>query len=102
MQRSPQTVQKIQNGSGVGGDDRLLYQLALRVQHRHRDAVAVDIETDILDAIHWVFLSSGIGYCFSQQPQPTSKGAPFYNACPTLSSAAADDRVGALRQCCQS
>jgi hypothetical protein len=39
----------------------------------------VDIETDILDAIHRVFLSSGLVYCSSQQPQPTSKRGPFYN-----------------------
>src|SRR5271166_3764643 len=37
------------------------------------------------DAIHRVFLSSGLVYCFTQQPQPTAKGAPFYNACPTHS-----------------
>jgi hypothetical protein len=54
-------MQKIQNGGGVSGEHRLLYQLALSVQHRHRDGVAVDIQTDILDAIHRVFLSSGIG-----------------------------------------
>src|SRR5271157_1906389 len=23
-----------------------------------------------------------VGYCFAQQPYPTAKGAPFYNACP--------------------
>src|SRR6266568_345470 len=29
-----------------------------------------------------VFLSLRFGCCFSHQPQLTSKGAPFYNACP--------------------
>src|ERR1035437_2602813 len=24
-----------------------------------------------------------VGYCSAQQPNPTAKGAPFYNACPT-------------------
>src|SRR5271157_870545 len=27
-----------------------------------------------------------VGYCFAQQPYPTAKGAPFYNACPTQAS----------------
>src|SRR5260370_20321026 len=31
-----------------------------------------------------VFLSLRFGCCFSHQPQPTPKGAPFYNACPVL------------------
>src|SRR5258707_772862 len=31
-----------------------------------------------------VFLSLCFGCCFSHQPQPTPKGAPFYNACPIL------------------
>src|SRR5664279_5241572 len=25
-----------------------------------------------------------VGYCSAQQPNPTAKGAPFYNACPIL------------------
>src|ERR1019366_4466818 len=31
-----------------------------------------------------VFLSVRFGCCCLHQPQPTSKGAPFYNACPIL------------------
>src|SRR5664280_3911963 len=27
-----------------------------------------------------------VGYCSAQQPNPTAKGAPFYNACPRLAS----------------
>src|SRR5208337_3901871 len=76
-------MKKIDNGGGVSGDDGLPLQLTVSVQHRHGDGVAVDIEADILDAIHRVFLSSGLVYCSAQQPNPTSKGAPFYNACPT-------------------
>src|SRR5271169_307574 len=76
------------------GDDRLHHQLALRVQHRYRDGALVDIETDILDAIHRVFLSSGLAYCFTQQPRPTSKGAPFYNAWLTQRSYTFEESTG--------
>lgn len=65
------------------------------VEHGYRNGALVDIEADVLDAIHRVFLSSGLAYCFAQQPNPTSKGAPFHNACParpnTLPSAATPD-----------
>ena len=59
MQRPTRSPQKIQNGAAAGGNHRLHHQLAVSVQHGHRDGVAVDIQTDILDAIHRVFLSSG-------------------------------------------
>ncbi len=85
IQCSAQTLNKIENGSGVGCQHRLHHQLAVSVEHSCRDGALVDIEADILDAIHRVFLSSGLVYCFAQQPYPTSKGAPFYNACPTHS-----------------
>ena len=85
MQGPAQTVKKIENGGGVGGDHRLHHQLAVSVEHGYRDGALVDIEADILDAIHWVFLSSGLVTASALQPNPTSKGAPFYNACPTHS-----------------
>jgi hypothetical protein len=44
---------------------RLHHQLAVSVEYRHRDGALVDIEADILDAIHGVFLSSGLVYCFT-------------------------------------
>ena len=58
-------VKKIENGGGVSGNHRLHHQLAVSVEHRYRDGALVDIEADILDAIHRVFLSSGLVYCFS-------------------------------------
>ena len=64
VQRPTQSAQKIQNGRGAGGDHRLHHQLTVSVQHCHRDGVTVDIQTHILDAIHRVFLSSGLAYCF--------------------------------------
>ena len=68
MQSPAQTVKKIENGGGVSGDHRLHHQLAVSVEHRYRDGALVDIEADILDAIHRVFLSSGLVTASAQQP----------------------------------
>ena len=68
MQGPAQTVKKIENGGSMSGDHRLHHQLAVGVEHGYRDGALVDIQADILDAIHRVFLSSGLVYCFTQQP----------------------------------
>jgi hypothetical protein len=67
-QAPAQTVKKIEKGDGVSGDHRLHHQFAVSVEHGYRDGALVDIEANILDAIHRVFLSSGLAYCFTQQP----------------------------------
>ena len=77
MQRPAQSMQKIQNGAGLRGDHRLHHQLALGVQHRHRNRVAVDIQTNILDAIHGVFLSCGFVTAKHSNHNLPRKGRPF-------------------------
>jgi hypothetical protein len=52
VQDPPQPVKKIQNGGGVGRDHRLHHQLAVSVEHGYRNGALVDIEANILDAIH--------------------------------------------------
>ena len=52
MQCATQAREEIHNRAGCGGQHRLHHQLALGIEHRHADGVLVDIQPDIIDAIH--------------------------------------------------
>jgi hypothetical protein len=56
----------------------LHHQLPAGLQHRHRNRVPVDIQTDIFQTLYGVFLSVGFRLLLRpQQPQPTRKGRSF-------------------------
>src|SRR5712692_4465382 len=52
VQAPAQSLDKLENGAGLGFDDGFHHQLARRIQDRDRDRFLVNIQADILCAIH--------------------------------------------------
>src|SRR5271167_2574066 len=75
-------MEEVEDGAGVRGQYGLLHELAFPVQHGSGDGALVDIEADILDAVHQGVPFVRLGLLLRTAAIDYSKGAPFYNACP--------------------
>ena len=84
VEGSLDSMKEIQNRSRACRQHRLHQQLAFPSNTAAEIVSRWTSRPMYLTLFIRVFLSSGVVDCSSHQPQPTSKGAPFYNAWPTL------------------